>query len=213
MVAFGQILREPLLSAYPLVNLHPSALPRWRGAAPIERAIMAGDEHTAVEVIRVVAELDAGPVLAAQEFAIEPDDDAGSVRARALALGVPLIERALLEPAAPRPQAAEGITYAHKIDAADRGLDWTRPAVELERQVRALSPHIGARCSIDGRPHLVWRARRQEGSGAPGTVHAPLVVACGEGVLELLELQPSGKRRMAAADLLRGLQAPPALAT
>jgi methionyl-tRNA formyltransferase len=213
VVAFGQILREPLLSAYPLVNLHPSALPRWRGAAPIERAIMAGDSETAVDVIAVVAELDAGPVLASQPLAIAPADDAGSLRARALEAGVPLIEQALLERPAPRPQASEGVTYAHKITAPDRVLDWARPAEELERRVRALSPHIGARCRIDGRACLVWRARLAEGGGPAGGVRPPLVVGCGTGALEILELQPEGKRRMPAADYLRGLQSPPALAT
>jgi methionyl-tRNA formyltransferase len=213
VVAFGQILRAPLLGAYPLVNLHPSALPRWRGAAPIERAIMAGDRETAVDVIAVAAELDAGPVLASRALAIEPDDDAGSLRAKALAAGVPLIEQALLEHPQPRPQAAEGVTYAHKITADDRTLDWTRPAAELERRVRALSPHIGARCRIDGRACLIWRARSGDGGGLPGAVRPPLTVACGAGELEILELQPDGKRRMPAADYLRGLQAPPALAT
>jgi methionyl-tRNA formyltransferase len=213
VVAFGQILRDPLLSAYPLVNLHPSALPRWRGAAPIERAIMAGDRETAVDVIAVVAELDAGPVLASRALVIEPDDDAGSLRAKALTAGVPLIEQALLEHPQPRPQAVDGVTYAHKITADDRALDWTRPAAELERRVRALSPHIGARCRIDGRPSLVWRARSGDGGERPGVIRPPLRVACGSGELEILELQPEGKRRMPAADYLRGLQAPPALAT
>ena len=214
VVAFGQILREPLLSAYPLVNLHPSALPRWRGAAPIERAIMAGDHETAVDVIAVAAELDAGPVLASRPLVIEPDDDAGSLRAKVLGAGVPLIEQALLEHPRPRPQAADGVTYAHKITADDRVLDWTRPATELERRVRALSPHIGTRCRIDGRACLVWRARSsQEGGGRPGRIGPPLRVSCGSGQLEILELQPEGKRRMPAADYLRGLQTPPALAS
>ena len=137
VVAFGQILRAPLLGAYPLVNLHPSRLPRWRGAAPVERAIMAGDAETAVAAIEVAPELDAGPIIAEAPIAIGPEDDAGAVRARALELGVPLLERALLERPAARAQAGEGVTYAHKITGADRVLDWWRPAVELDRQVRA----------------------------------------------------------------------------
>ncbi|HWH66264.1 MAG TPA: methionyl-tRNA formyltransferase, partial [Gaiellales bacterium] len=149
VVAFGQILRAPLLGAYPLVNLHPSALPRWRGAAPVERAIMAGDAETAVAVIEVAPELDAGPILAEQRIAIGEHDDAGAVRRAALELGVPLLERALLERPEPRAQDEQGVTYAHKIEAAERALDWSRPAVELDRKVRALSPHIGARTVLD----------------------------------------------------------------
>jgi methionyl-tRNA formyltransferase len=213
VVAFGQILREPLLGAYPLVNLHPSALPRWRGAAPVERAIMAGDDETAVAVIEVAPELDAGPILAEQRISIGEHDDAGAVRRAALELGVPLLERALLERPEPRAQDEQGVTYAHKIEAVERGLDWSRPAVELDRKVRALSPHIGARTALDGRPCQVWRARPlAQGPGA-GVVGAELVVGCGEGALQILELQPAGKGRMAAADFLRGLREPPTRAT
>ena len=213
VVAFGQILRPPLLGAYPLVNLHPSRLPRWRGAAPVERAIMAGDAETAVAAIEVAPELDAGPILGEELIAIGADDDAGAVRARALELGVPLLERALLERPRPRRQAEEGVTYAHKITGADRVLDWSRPAIELDRHVRALSPHIGSRCEVDGRPIVVWRARLQESSLAAGEIGPPLVVGTGDGGLEILELQPAGKRRMAAAEYLRGLREPPKLAS
>ena len=209
VVAFGQILRPPLLGAYPLVNLHPSRLPRWRGAAPVERAIMAGDAETAVAAIEVAAELDAGPILAEAAIAIGPEDDAGAVRARALELGVPLLEQALLEHPAPRMQPDEGVTYAHKITGADRVLDWTRPAAELDRVVRALSPHIGARCELDGRPVVVWRARPADAGPEAGSIGPPLVVGTGHGALEILELQPAGKRRMAAAEYLRGLREPP----
>jgi methionyl-tRNA formyltransferase len=213
VVAFGQIIREPLLSAYPLVNLHPSALPRWRGAAPVERAIMAGDAETAVAVIAIAAELDAGPILAEQRFPIGPQDDAGLVRRRALELGVPLLEQALLEQPVPRPQPAEGVTYAHKITAADRVLDWTRPAVELDRRVRALAPQIGARATLGDRPCLVWRAQVLADGPAPGEIAAELVVGCGQGALQIVELQPAGKQRMAAADYVRGLPSPPSRAT
>jgi methionyl-tRNA formyltransferase len=214
VVAFGQIIREPLLSAYPLVNLHPSLLPRWRGAAPVERAIMAGDAETGVAVIELVAELDAGPVLAEQRFPIGERDDAGDVRAQALELGVPLLEHALLERPRPRPQSEMGVTYAHKIGPADRALDWSRSAAELDRLVRALSPHIGARCLLDDRPFVIWRARPLDrGPAAAGDVAAPLVVGCGRGALELLELQPAGKRRMNAEEYLRGLREHPRKAT
>jgi methionyl-tRNA formyltransferase len=213
VVAFGQILRPPLLGAYPLVNLHPSRLPRWRGAAPVERAIMAGDDETAVAAIEVAPELDAGPILAEAAIAIGPGDDAGAVRARALELGVPLLEQALLGHPVPRMQPEEGITYAHKITGADRVLDWSRPAVELDRVVRALAPHIGARCQVDGRPVVVWRARPADAGLAAGMIGPPLVVGTGDGGLEILELQPAGKRRMAAAEYLRGLREPPRLAS
>jgi methionyl-tRNA formyltransferase len=213
VVAFGQIIREPLLSAYPLVNLHPSALPRWRGAAPVERAIMAGDAETAVAVIAITAELDAGPILAEQRFAIGPQDDAGVVRRQALELGVPLLERALLDRPAPQPQPDEGVTYAEKISAADRMLDWTRPAVELDRRVRALAPHIGARATLGDRPCLIWRAQLLEDGPASGEIAADLVVGCGQGGLRILELQPAGRQRMAAAEYLRGLPSPPTRAT
>ena len=213
VVAFGQIIREPLLSAYPLFNLHPSLLPRWRGAAPVERAIMAGDAETGVAVIALAAELDAGPVLAEQRFPIGERDDAGAVRARALELGVPLLERALLERPEPRPQSDSGVTYAEKIRPDDRTLDWSRPAAELDRVVRALSPHIGARCLLDDRPFVVWRARPLDRGPSAGEVGAPLVVGCGRGALELLELQPAGKRRMSAEEFLRGLRQPPSRAS
>jgi len=209
VVAFGQIIREPLLSAYPLVNLHPSLLPRWRGAAPVERAIMAGDAETGVAVIELAAELDAGPVLVEQRFPIGDRDDAGDVRARALELGVPLLERALLERPQPRPQPEDGVTYARKIGATDRSLNWSRPAAELDRVVRALSPHIGARCLLDDRPFVIWRACPLDRGPAAGDVSEPLVVGCGQGALQLLELQPAGKRRMSAEEFLRGLREQP----
>ena len=209
VVAFGQLIREPLLHAYPLVNLHPSALPRWRGAAPIERAIMAGDSETAVAAIELSAELDAGPILGEERIAIGPEDDAGAIRARALELGVPLLERALLERPQPRPQAAEGITYAHKITSDDRPLRWSRPAIELDRQVRALSPAIGARAQLGDRTCLIWRARPLDDGPPEGQIANGLVVGCGNGALQILELQPAGKGRMQADAYLRGLREPP----
>ncbi|HYW28362.1 MAG TPA: methionyl-tRNA formyltransferase [Gaiellales bacterium] len=209
VVAFGQLVREPLLHAYPLVNLHPSALPRWRGAAPIERAIMAGDSETAVAAIELSAELDAGPILGEERIEIGTADDAGAVRARALELGVPLLERALLDRPTPRPQSEEGVTYAHKITAEDRPLRWSRPAVELDRQVRALSPALGARAQLGDRTCLVWRARPLADGPPEGRIADGLVVGCGQGALQILELQPAGKGRMEAAAYLRGLREPP----
>jgi len=213
VVALGQIIREPLLSAYPLVNLHPSLLPRWRGAAPVERAIIAGDCETGVAVIALAAELDAGPILAERRFPIGARDDAADVRARALELGVPLLERALLDGPQPRPQSETGITYAHKIERDDRSLDWTRPAAELDRVVRALSPHIGGRCLIDDRPFVIWEARPLDDGPAPGAVAPPFTIGCGRGALEVIELQPAGKRRMSSEEYLRGVRSPPQTAT
>jgi methionyl-tRNA formyltransferase len=209
VVAFGQMVRAPLLGAYPLYNLHPSLLPRWRGAAPVERALMAGDDETGVCVIELTAELDAGPVHGCERFAVGPDDDAGSVRARALELGAPLLAESLRGRTHGEEQPNEGVTYAHKIEPRDRRIDWTETAVDAANLVRALSPHIGARCELDGAPATVWRARAGPGRGEPGAVSPPLRIACGEGVLEVLELQPAGRRRMAVADYLRGLRRAP----
>jgi methionyl-tRNA formyltransferase len=215
VVAFGQILRPPLLGAYPLFNLHPSLLPRWRGAAPIERALMAGDRETAAAVIELVAELDAGPIHGLDRFPIGPDDDAGAVAARALDLGVPLLAAALRGETSGRAQEGEP-TYAHRIGPDDRRIDWSRPAAELADRVRALSPHIGARAELDGLPVTVWAAAAVEAGSAPGVVTADggtLRIGAGGGALEVRELQPAGKRRMTATEFLRGRQTPPARAT
>jgi methionyl-tRNA formyltransferase len=209
VVAFGQMVRPPLLGAHPLYNLHPSLLPRWRGAAPVERAIMAGDTETGVCVIELTAELDAGPIHGCERFPIGADDDAGAVRARALEAGVPLLAAALRGETTGVEQPEEGVTYAHKIEPADRRIAFDRPAAEAANLVRALSPHIGARCELDGEPVTVWRARAAPGEGAPGTISPPLRVACGDGVLDVLELQAAGRRRMDVADYLRGRRRAP----
>ncbi|MCS7007513.1 MAG: methionyl-tRNA formyltransferase [Thermoleophilia bacterium] len=187
-VAYGLIVPEPLLTERLWLNVHPSLLPRWRGAAPVERAIMAGDRETGVTVIELVPELDAGPIAAQRAFPIAPDDDAGAVYAKAASLAVELLEEALPEPSFV-PQPSEGATYAAKITAADRELDLSRPAQELVDRVRALSPHIGARATLEGRPVLVWRARVAE-----------------DGSFEPLEVQPEGGRRMTVEEWLRGLR-------
>jgi methionyl-tRNA formyltransferase len=213
VVAFGQLIRDPLLHAFPLFNIHPSLLPRWRGAAPVERAIMAGDDPTGVCVIEVAERLDAGPIHGMVSIPIDVTDDAGSIRRRALELGVPLLAAALRGETTAVPQSDAGVTYAHKITAGDRRLDWARPAIEIDRVVRALAPDIGARTELDGRPVLVWGGRPHGGAaGRVGYIEPPLRVGCGAGRYEILELQPAGKRRMRAVDYLRGLRAPPALA-
>ncbi|HSD01675.1 MAG TPA: methionyl-tRNA formyltransferase [Gaiellales bacterium] len=209
VVAFGQMVRPPLLGAYPLYNLHPSLLPRWRGAAPVERAIMAGDTETGVCVIDLTAELDAGPIHGCARFAIGAEDDAAAVRSHALELGTPLLATALRGETTGVEQPEAGVTYAHKIEAADRRIDWSGRAVDAANLVRALTPHVGARCELDGEPVTVWRARVAAGDGVPGAVSAPLIVTCGHGALQILEVQAAGRRRMAVDEYLRGLRRAP----
>jgi methionyl-tRNA formyltransferase len=183
--AYGLLIPEALL-AHPLwLNVHPSLLPRWRGAAPVERAILAGDEVTGVTIHRTVAALDAGPVAAQEAFPVG-DADAGAVYARAAEVAVRLLERVLPAPSF-TPQAEQGATYAEKIVAADRELDLADP-VDAWRRVRAFSPHIGARATLDGRPVIVWRARLADGAFVPE------------------EVQPEGKRRMSYDEFVRGLR-------
>jgi methionyl-tRNA formyltransferase len=185
-VAYGLLVPPALLDRHTWLNVHPSLLPRWRGAAPVERAIMAGDEETGVSIIRLVEALDAGPVGAQEAFAIGPEDDVGAVYGRAAEVAARLLDP-LPESFAPQDDA--GVTYADKIGPDDRRLDLSRPADELVRRVRALSPHIGARADLDSRPVTVWRAR-----------------VAGDGSFEPLEVQPDGGRRMDYAAWLRGLR-------
>jgi methionyl-tRNA formyltransferase len=200
--AFGALLKEPLLSGYEVLNVHPSLLPRWRGAAPVERAIEAGDEVTGVSIMRPTADLDAGPVHLMAEEVIAPDDTYGSLAPRLAAIGGELLVRALDTGAQPHPQPEEGATYAEKIDGADRRLDLSRPARELERRVRALHPHIGAFLELeDGERLRVLSASPGDGSAGPVSARDGRLFA---GDLELLEVQPAGGRPMDAAAWLRG---------
>jgi methionyl-tRNA formyltransferase len=187
VAAYGLLVPEPVLERALWLNVHPSLLPRWRGAAPIERALMAGDEETGVTIIRLVPELDAGPIAAQRAFPIEPADDFGTVSARAGELAAELLEEALPEPQL-RPQPETGVTYAGKIRPEDRELDWSRPAGELLNRIRALSPHIGARAELHGRPVTIWRARVEGDQLVP------------------VEVQPEGRRRMSYDEFLRGLR-------
>jgi len=208
--AYGALVKEPLLSGYEMLNVHPSLLPRWRGAAPIERAIMAGDEETGVTIMKPTAELDAGPVCLQRAEAIEPEDDYGSLSARLAELGGELLLEALDTRPPFRDQPDHGVTYADKIEAADRRLDPSRPADELERRVRALTPHIGAYVELDGDDRLgVRRAALAPGVDdvEPGELVArdsTLLYGGAQGALELVEVQPAGKRPMEAAAWLRG---------
>jgi methionyl-tRNA formyltransferase len=208
--AYGALLKEPLLSEHEMLNVHPSLLPRWRGAAPIERAIEAGDEETGVSIMRPTAEFDAGPVCLQRREAIRPDDDYGSLAPRLAALGGELLIETLDTQPPFRAQPDQGVTYAEKIQPPDRLLDPSLRAGELERRVRALHPHVGAYIELDGGERLgVRRARLAPGveAVAPGELKAEdsrLLYGAAQGALELLELHPAGKRPMDAGDWLRG---------
>jgi len=185
LVDYGALIPGELLEQAEWLNVHPSLLPRWRGAAPVERAIMAGDEETGVSIIGLVEELDAGPIGAVARFPIEIDDDAGAVYGRAADLAPDLVDRALHSDFVP--QDGE-VTYAEKIRPADRLLEWSDEPQELHNRIRALSPHIGARAELHGRQVIVWRSRLADDR------------------LELLEVQPEGGRRMTVDEFERGLR-------
>ena len=214
--AFGQLIREPLLSARPLLNIHPSLLPRWRGAAPIERAIMAGDGRTGVCVMRLTAGLDSGPVALCEEVAIGPEDDFAGLSAKLATLGGELLVEAFDQLAGGGLEFAEQddaeATYAEKIDPAERRLDPGRPAAELARTVRALTPHVGAYLEVgDGDRLGVRRARAVDVGVRTGEMRAEwgaLLLGCGRGALRLEVVQPPGGKPMAADAYLRGHPVP-----
>jgi methionyl-tRNA formyltransferase len=216
VVAYGLILPKPILDAPPLgcFNLHASALPRWRGAAPINRAIMAGDAGTAVMVMRMEEGLDTGPIAMAEPVAIGADMTAGELHDRLARLGADLTVRALaaLEKSALvlTPQRPDGVTYAAKIDKAETRIDWTRSWQAVHDHCRGLSPFPGAWCEIGGARVKVLRTTKAEGSGAPGTVlDDRLAVACRDGAIRILELQRAGKQAMKAEEFLRGTPVAP----
>jgi methionyl-tRNA formyltransferase len=208
--AFGALIKEPLLSEHLMLNVHPSLLPRWRGAAPIERAIMADDERSGVSIMRVTAGLDSGPVYLAADEQIRPDDTYGTLAERLERLGGELLVKALDDLPPATEQDDSQATYAEKITADDRRLDPSRPADELERVVRALTPHIGAQLELDGGGLLGIRESRvlpdgpQQGALA---LEGPRpVLGCADGALELLVVHPAGRRPMRGEDWLRGLR-------
>jgi methionyl-tRNA formyltransferase len=211
VAAYGLILPPGLLDAgrYGALNIHASLLPRWRGAAPIQRALLAGDAESGISIMQMDVGLDTGPVLRQAKTAIRGDDDAASLHDRLAIMGADLILEALTDVesgrALSRPQPKLGITYARKIDKRETRLDWTRPAAELERAVRAFRPAPGASTCVGEAELKIWRARVADGRAlAPGEVIDGLVVGCGEGALKILELQRAGGRRLGAAEFLRG---------
>ncbi len=218
--AFGQIIREPLLSGVELLNVHPSLLPRWRGAAPIERAIMAGDETTGVCVMRLAAGLDSGPVALRREEQIGPVDDYGSLAGRLAAVGGELLAEALDRraqgPLDYAEQPEDGVTYAEKIEAPERRVDPWGPARDEALRIRALTPHVGAFVVLGDESRLGLRDPVALADGPPPGEFAPaedgLLLGCGEGALRIGSVQPAGGRWMPALDYLRGHGPPEPLA-
>jgi methionyl-tRNA formyltransferase len=187
LVAYGVLIPDDLLARAQWLNVHPSMLPRWRGAAPVERAILAGQRETGVSIIELVKELDAGPIAAQRAFPIGEEDDAGAVFARAATIADELLDGLLASSDLEFREQEGEPTYADKITAVDRELDLGRPEDALLR-IRALSPHIGARAELHGRPVTIWRARLEDGHLVP------------------LEVQPDGRTRMTYDEFLRGLR-------
>mgnify|MGYP000212236686 CR=1 FL=1 len=210
VVAYGQILPQRALDAptYGCLNLHGSLLPRWRGAAPVQRAIMAGDSVTGVQVMQMEKGLDTGDILLSETVNILSHDTAGSLSERMSRIGAGLWPRALyaLERGglSPTPQTGDPV-YASKIDKSEARIDWNRPAAEIDYHIRGLAPFPGAWCDVDGKRMKVHLAEPADGTGEPGTVlDDGLLIACGDGALRLKQVQPAGKPSMKAEDFLRG---------
>jgi methionyl-tRNA formyltransferase len=209
---FGQLIKEPLLSRHLILNVHPSLLPRWRGATPIERTLMEGDTETGVTIFRITAGLDSGPIALAAPEPVQPADTAGTLSLRLAALGGTLLVEALDRAEAGtlelHEQPEEGATYANKLEAEDRRLNPARPALELERRVRALTPHVGTYLALPGGDRLGVSAAKATAETVPAgqlrAVDGRVLVGAAEGALELLELRPPGKRTMSAAEYARG---------
>ena len=214
--AFGQLIKEPLLSDFQMLNVHPSLVPRWRGAAPIERALMAGDAETGVTIMRVTAGLDSGPIGLARPIPVAKEDDYASLSAKLAELGGELLVRALDGLAAGAleftEQDEEAASYAEKIAPEERHLDPSRPAPELERVVRALTPHVGAYLELEGGDRLGVRAAGVASGGpSAGAIEATgdqLLLGSADGALRLEVVQPPGKKPMSAAEFLRGHDPP-----
>ncbi|MGR3760808.1 methionyl-tRNA formyltransferase [Roseobacteraceae bacterium NS-SX3] len=213
VVAYGLILPQAVLDAprHGCLNIHASLLPRWRGAAPIHRAIMAGDAETGVCIMQMEAGLDTGPVLLREATAIGAEETTAELHDRLSQMGARLIVEALdrLPELEAEPQPGEGVTYAAKIDKGEARIDWTRPAPEVDRKIRGLSPFPGAWCEMGGQRVKLLASRLAEGAGAPGEVlDDGLTVACGSGAVELLRLQRAGKGAQDREEFLRGFPVP-----
>jgi len=214
VAAYGLLLPQAVLDCAPFgaLNVHASLLPRWRGAAPIQRAILAGDQESGITIMKMDAGLDSGPMVAQSAIPITEDDDAGTLHDRLASLGAEMIVSALAAVETGRasytPQPAAGVTYARKIDKTESVLDWSRPASELARAVRAFRPAPGATSSLEGATVKIWEARAEQGTGMPGETLAvspqAILVACGVGVLAVTQLQRAGGKRLSAAEFLRG---------
>ena len=215
VAAYGLILPQAVLDmpGFGCINIHASLLPRWRGAAPIQRAILAGDAETGVCIMQMEAGLDTGPVLLSGRLPIGSEDTAGSLHDKLAELGAGLIVETLAKLPLPLcPQSDSGVSYAAKIEKSEAALDWRLPAVELDRQVRAFNPFPGAVVSLNGMTIKIWRAAAEGGSGEPGAVLSSgkngIVVACGEGTLRLSELQKAGGKRLPIEPFLAGTGIP-----
>ncbi|MCX6391231.1 MAG: methionyl-tRNA formyltransferase [Actinobacteria bacterium] len=219
--AYGQLLPADLLALCPWLNLHPSLLPRWRGAAPIERALMAGDATTGVAIMETVLALDEGPVVSTDAIVLTADSDTAYVEAEALRLGVPALVRAITAATdgslASTPQALVGATYAEKLVRDDRMIDPVVHTTTLTlNRIRGLRPHIGALLAFDDETFTIWRAESAADAVAAGVVVADgvrLLVGLADGAIEITELQTAGKRPLATAEWLRGRRTPPTRAT
>ena len=209
VVAYGLILPQVILDAPKAgcLNIHASLLPRWRGAAPIHRAIMAGDAKTGVCIMQMEAGLDTGPVLLRDETAIGAEETTGALHDRLSQMGAALIVQALaqLDQLTPQTQPEEGVTYAAKIDKAEARVDWAQPAAQIDRLIRGLSPFPGAWCEVQGERIKLLGARLTAGEGAPGQVLGGFRIACGSGAIEVTQAQRPGKKAMPADEVLKGL--------
>jgi len=214
VAAYGLILPQAALDLAPrgAINIHASLLPRWRGAAPIQRAILAGDTETGITLMQMDAGLDTGAMLAQGGLAIAPDETSGTLHDRLASLGarmtVELLQMMAREALVATPQPVAGVTYARKIEKSEGVLDWRKSSEALDREIRAFNPVPGARTSMDGFDIKIWRARRLEANGPPGQVESAtdegVVVFCGNGALVLTELQRAGGKRLGAREFLRG---------
>lgn len=211
VVAYGLILPQQILDAPRLgcLNIHASLLPRWRGAAPIHRAIMSGDSETGICIMQMDAGLDTGPVLLRESTPIKADETTSDLHDRLAAMGSRMIVQTLADLPLPAvPQSEQGVTYAAKIDKSEARIGWTRPALEVDRLIRGLSPFPGAWCDAAGERVKLLRSRIASGQGKPGEVLTGLTIACGEGAIEVTLAQREGKRPMSPADFLRGFSLP-----